>query len=190
MGENDETPRYDQRIHALVSKRQKREWKELTEGDTAQYVSLSQLVRTAVQREIANENPIRGGNGEIPAELQKAILSMADTIDNIDSRLSSVQRRLSKLEVESDEDALDVQQRILQVLPTPPEGEETPIGERVTVEQSQIQKWAVRAPEVASQVNADEETVERALEQLNEMTGLVQCRIGGEPARKWYYRRD
>ena len=186
----DETPRYDQRIHALVSEEQKQEWKEATEDDTAEYTSLSHLVRTAVQREIADENPIRGGNGEIPTELQESILSMADTIDSIDSRLSSVQRRLNKLEVESGEEALDVQQRILQVLPTPPEGQETPIGERATAEQSDIQKWAASVPEVASQVNADTETVEKVLEQLSEETGIVQCRIGGEPARKWYFRRD
>lgn len=173
----DDTPRYDKRIHALVSERQHNEWKSLTEGDDAPYESISQLVRVSVQREIADENPAKEG-GEMPAELQEAVMSMSDTLDSIDSRLSSVERRLSRVEVESDEDALDLQGRILNALPTDEGKDDT-----------RLPKWAMNVSEVTSIVGSDEEMVEQVLDQLAEETGTVQRRYGGEPAQKWYYRR-
>lgn len=138
MGKGDESPRYDQRIHALVSKRQKEEWKEYVQGDTALYQSISQLVRTAVQRELADENPAGSDTGEIPFELQDTVMSMADTLDNIESRLSSVERRMSQLEVESNDDVLEIRGQILEALPTD-EGRNR-----------DLPKWAMTAPEVAS----------------------------------------
>lgn len=174
----DDTPRYDKRIHALVSERQHNEWKGLTEGDDAPYESISHLVRVAVQREIADENPAKSG-GELPTDFQETVMDMADTIESVDSRLSSVERRLSRVEVESDEDALDLQERILNALPTDRGKDDT-----------ELSKWAMSLPEVTSVVGSDKETVENVLDQLAEETGTVQRRYGGESAQKWYYRRN
>jgi hypothetical protein len=176
----DDTPRYDKRIHALVSERQHNEWKELTEGDDAPYESISQLVRVAVQREIADENPAESGS-EIPAGFQDTVNEMADTLESVDSRLSSVERRLSRVEVESDEDALDLQGKVLNALPTD-ESKDT----------ENADEWAATVPEVSSHVKAELETVEAILDELAEETGAVQ-RHFGEPHHdgrtEYYYRR-
>jgi len=173
----DDTPRYDKRIHALVSERQHKNWKELTKGDNAPYESMSQLVRVAVQREIADKNPVKSG-GELPAEFQETVMDMADTIESVDSRLSSVERRLSRVEVGSDEDALELQGRILNALPTDEDKDVMELTER-----------AMNIPEITSVVGSDKETVENVVDQLAEETGTVQRRYGGEPAQKWYWRR-
>lgn len=176
----DDTPRYDKRIHALVSERQHEDWKELTKGDDAPYESISQLVRVAVQREIADENPAKSG-GEIPDELQETVMEMADTLESVDSRLSSVERRLSRVEVESDEGALDLQGKVLNALPTD-EGKDT----------DNADEWAATVPEVASHVKAELETVETVLDELAEETGSVK-RYFGEPHHdgrtEYYWRR-
>lgn len=173
----NDSPRYNKRIHALVSERQHENWKELTKGDDASYESMSQLVRVAVQREVADENPAKGG-GEMPADFQETLMGMADTLKSVDSRLSSVERRLSRVEVNSDEDSLDLQGQILTALPTDEDKDDT-----------ELSKWAMSLPEVTSVVGADKENVEKVLAQLTEETGTVQRRYGGEPAQKWYYRR-
>jgi Arc/MetJ-type ribon-helix-helix transcriptional regulator len=177
MGE--QSPRYDQRVHALVSDAQKKEWKEATEGDDSDYESVSSLIRTAVQRELADSNPaLEGENAGTSAEVEETVLEMADRLESIESQLSSVERRLSRVEVESDEDALDLQGRILNALPT---SEDKDIG--------LTDKWAMTVPEATSLVGSDEDTVASVLDQLAEEMGVVERRYGGEPAQKYYYRR-
>lgn len=178
----DSTPRYDKRVHALVSERQHEQWKEQTNGDDSPYESISQLVRVAVQRELADENPaMKGGSGGMSDEVQETILNMADTLDNIDSRLSDVERRLSRVEVESGGEALDLQGTVLNALPTD-ENKDT----------NRADEWAATVPEVASQVKAEMEAVETVLDQLHEETGAVR-RHFGEPHHdgrtEYYYRR-
>ncbi|MDZ5810267.1 hypothetical protein U4E84_02710 [Halorubrum sp. AD140] len=180
MGQSDETPRYDKRIHALVSERQHKEWKALTEGDTAPYESMSQLVRVAVQREVADENPAKESGG-IPAELQDTVLQMADTLEGIDSRLSSVEKRMSKLEVESGEGAYDLQGDVLQSLPTD-EGKDLDDGEQ----------WAAKVGDIAAEVGVEEETADSVLEELADEMGSVQRYFGepyGDGRSTYFYRR-
>jgi hypothetical protein len=175
----DSTPRYDKRVHALVSERQHEQWKKQTKGDDAPYESISQLVRVAVQRELADENPARSGG--ISDEVQETVLNMADTLDSIDSRLSDVERRLSRVEVESDKDAVDLQGKILNALPTD-ESKDT----------ENADEWAATVPEVSSHIKAELDTVETALDELAEETGAV-VRHFGEPHHdgrtEYYYRR-
>lgn len=177
----DETPRYDKRIHALVSERQHKEWKSLTRGDDAPYESMSQLVRLSVQREIADENPAKGGDGGISGELQDTILDMADTLEGIDSRLSSVEKRMSKLEVESDEDTYELQGQILNALPS--DSGKDP---------ENFEDWAATVADVAAQVNEDIDVVNGVLDELAEETGAVVREFGSEYLDGYgvyYYRR-
>jgi hypothetical protein len=181
MGETDETPRYDKRIHALVSERQHEEWKSLTQGDDASYESMSQLVRLSVQREIADENPAKGSEGGISGELQDTILDMADTLEGMDSRLSSVEKRMSKLEVESDADSYELQGQILNALPKDNERD-----------MDNVEEWAATALDVAAQLEAEPEVVRDELELLWEETGGVEREYGPEymDGYGWlYYRR-
>ena len=104
---------------------------------------------------------------------------LAGSLENIDARLSSVERRLSRLEVETDTETGNVKQRLLNALPTPGEDAD-----------ADYQEWAMSVSEAASHVAADEETVEEALDHLEEETGIVQRRFGGDPARKWYFKRS
>lgn len=177
----DDTPRYDKRIHALVSERQHEEWKLLTQGDDAPYESMSQLVRLSVQREIADENPGKGGDGSISGELEDTILDMADTLEGVDSRLSSVEKRLSKLEVESDEGTYELQGQVLNALPT--DSGENP---------ENFEEWAASVVDVAAQVNEDIEVVNDVLDELAEETGAVVREFGSEYLDGYgvyYYRR-
>jgi len=177
----DDTPRYDKRVHALFSERQKRELKEATEGDNPQYESVSALVRTAVQRELADSNPaLGGGNDGVSAEVEETILEMADTLESVESRLSDMNRRLSQIEAESGR-AFDLQGAILSALPT---------DENKDIDSAD--EWAATVPEVASKVEAEMETVETELDRLHEETGAVR-RHFGEPHHdgrvEYYYRR-
>jgi hypothetical protein len=181
MGETDGTPRYDKRIHALVSERQHEEWKSLTRGDDAPYESMSQLVRLSVQREIADENPATGSEGGLSEELQSTILAMADTLEGIDSRLSSVEERMSKLEVESDADSYELQGQILNALPKDNERD-----------MESVEEWASTVLDVAAQVEAEPEVVLGELELLWEETGAVERETGPEYMDgygMYYYRR-
>jgi uncharacterized protein (DUF342 family) len=180
MGE--QTPRYDKRVHALVSDAQKKEWKEATEGDNSDYESVSSLIRTAVQRELADSNPaLEGENAGTSAEVEETVLEMADRLESIDGQLSDVSRRLSQVEAESGARAFDLQGAILSALPT---------DENKDIDSAD--EWAATVPEVASQVEAEMETVEQELDRLHEETGAVQ-RHFGEPHHdgrvEYYYRR-
>ena len=163
MGEANETPRYDKRIHALVSTRQHEEWKSLTQGDGAPYESISQLVRLSVQREIADENPSAGMEGVLPQEVQNTIHTMADNVEAIDSRLSSIEERLSKVEQDSGTENYELQGKILNSLPKTEE--ENP---------DDIEEWAVTAVDVAAKVNAEVDTVFTQLEDLWLETSIVK----------------
>jgi len=177
----DESPRYGKRVHALVSDAQKKEWQKAAEGDNPQYESVSALVRTAVQRELADSNPaLGGGNDGVSAEVEETILEMADTLESVESRLSDMNRRLSQIEAESGR-AFDLQGAILSALPT---------DENKDIDSAD--EWAATVPEVASQVEAEMETVETELDRLHEETGAVR-RHFGEPHHdgrvEYYYRR-
>lgn len=181
MGETGETPRYDKRIHALVSGRQHEEWKSLTQGDDAQYESMSQLVRVSVQREIADENPATGSDSGLTEELQQTIHGIADTVEGIDSRLSSVEKRLSRIEVESDADSYELQGQILDVLPKDNNND-----------LDNVEEWAANPLDVAAQLEAEPETVLGELELLWEETGAVERELGPEYMEghgMYYYRR-
>lgn len=181
MGETDETPRYDKRIHALVSGRQHEEWKSLTQGDDAPYESMSQLVRISVQREIADDNPATGNDRGFSEELQETIHGMADTLEGVDSRLSSVEKRLSRIEVESDSDSYEIQGQILNALPKDRERD-----------LDNVEEWAATVLDVAAQIEAEPEVVLGELELLWEETGAVERELGPEYMDghgMYYYRR-
>lgn len=181
MGEADGTPRYDKRIHALVSGRQHEEWKSLTQGDDAPYESMSQLVRLSVQREVADENPSARVEGGFSQELENTIHTMADNIESLDSRLSSIEERLSKVESESDTDGYELQGEILNALPKN-EGNDI----------DNVEEWAVTPVEIAAKINAEVDAVFTQLEELWVDTSIVKREFPADQETdygSYFYRR-
>lgn len=85
------------RVNAVVSESQREKWKNHVE-QSGEYSSLSDLIRTGVEREIQG----RESNGSGEESIQTG--EILDKLDELGSRFNSVESRLSSLESESKQD--------------------------------------------------------------------------------------
>jgi hypothetical protein len=203
-------------IAVRVSRNKKERWEEYAEESHQN--TLSQLVRIAVEREIAQEDSLqppeqRGQDTTEPAS------EVVDKLNEIKSNLRAIDRRLSTLESDKygDEDITELATNIHAILPSSIAGIQHAVAEKHdirSVDQDQSQSVAVHTgaegiagkasnqsdsdlnypctgsvEDIARRLDADEEAVYMAIKRLQNTTFSVYSTESGD-GTVHYYKED
>jgi antitoxin component of RelBE/YafQ-DinJ toxin-antitoxin module len=151
----------------------KSEWEDAAESP--EYDSLSHLIRLSVQKEITEtetkrpqEDPGSGLNSEALQSLNR----VERVVEEIEDEVKAVARESRA------EELYDLEQVLLEVLPTAPESYFPNPGEADPEEVGQ------KPREVAARIGADTSDVSDALESLDDKTGQVRSH------RSYYWRAE
>jgi Arc/MetJ-type ribon-helix-helix transcriptional regulator len=146
-----------------VDESAKAKWEDAVESP--EYHSLSHLIRLSVQKEITGSEGTDTQPDNTPAENSEVLDSLTRlerTVDDIQDELDAVSRE------NRSEELFDLEQVLLEVLPTAPEtyspGPDEPEAEEV----------GQKPREVAGRIGADSSDVSEALEGLANTTGQVR----------------
>ncbi|WP_257298337.1 hypothetical protein [Haloarchaeobius sp. FL176] len=158
------------RVNLTVSPAQKERWDDAV-AESPEYSSLSDLIRTSVAHELADE--AGEDTGEVSPRTAEAnteaLEKVTDSLARMESTLSSLDERIGSLEQEVNaSEKTNLKNEIFKVLP--PSGN---IGD----------------VEVAQRINRDEKEVINTLSRLADQTGMVE-RVGKpEHDGPTYYKR-
>lgn len=156
----------------------KTEWEEAAESP--EYESLSHLIRLSVQREIAGEGRQRtaeDGQTETDGEVQQSLNRLERTVGEMHDELEALGREGRA------EELYDLEQVLLEVLPTAPSGLQEP-------DAGQLEDGAMTARGVAGRIGADTSDAADALERLAENTAQVQEATHRETDETYYWRAE
>lgn len=200
-------------VAVRVSRNKKERWEEYTEESHQN--TLSQLVRIAVEREIAQEDSLRppeqrGQNTTEPAS------EVVDKLDEIKSNLRAIDRRLSTLESDryGDEDITELATSIHSILPSSIAEIQHAVAEKhdirsvdrdhsqsvaVHIEGEETENQAFSQSEsdlnypctgsiedIARRLDADEEAVYMAIKRLQNTTFSVYSTESGDGTVRYY----
>lgn len=162
----------------------KEEWENAAERP--EYDSLSHLIRLAVQREIADT--------EAPTATQED--SGVDTDGEVLESLSRLERITEEIQEEVEataresraEELYDLEQVLLEVLPTTEMGDLTP--EQVDVDDPEYDPEGMTPEDIAARIGADEGDVSDTLNRLHENTGQVERREIPFDSQPRYVRKE
>lgn len=176
-----------ERVNLVISGAQKEQW--VNHVQESEHPSMSQLIRTSVEKEIAGSNNQQSGSDE---EMKEAVYDLVDGMRGIQNRLDDMDNRIQGVEQvlsEPPEEMQELMSRVFEALPTEPEllkeqqsafGEDTPIVVDGTVQTGEI-------GDIANHLEEQSYQIRRAIEQLQEDSSLVKSQsIAGEER---YYRR-
>lgn len=167
------------RVNAVVSESQRDRWKDHVE-ESGEYSSLSDLIRTGVEREIQGRDT---GSDEAESIQTGEIL---DKLDELGSRFNSVESRLSSLESESQTDpeigqlATEVYQILPDMEPGSKEwkGRKQELNQQLSLETEEAKEeynaWKGTIEGLSNALDAPEYMIEDAIEKLQNDTNRVR----------------
>ena len=165
-------------VSVRIPRETRKKWEEYLPNSDAE--NLSHLIRMAVKHEI-------DGTAESSQSQQKAIFpeelgEIADGVTSLQQTMNDVQTRLSSIEEEMEvTELIDIQDAVFDVLPTPPSDSE----------QARLYgEWAMTAEEVSTKVAHSESTVRETLSRLEDRGGQVRSIWGGSEGKIHYYKRE
>lgn len=184
--DNDDVER--KQVTVWVDEPKKEEWEEA--ADSPEYASMSDLIRTAVRKEIGEgvdlglpESP-GASDGEVLAEIRK----IATTLSDMETRLRAVE-----MESAAGAGGFDVQRAVYSVLPTQPTDATTPADrwdESADGEPADPVEWAETPDEIAGKLGADVRDVENALDALSSNDDNVISMHPENQERAYYWRSE
>jgi antitoxin component of RelBE/YafQ-DinJ toxin-antitoxin module len=144
----------------------KSEWEDAAGG--LEYDSLSHLIRLSVQKEIADtETPHTGVQVSVEGTEDSEVLQSLNRIERV---VEDVQDEVEAVGRESRaEELFDLEQVLLEVLPTAPETYHPGEGESASIEDANTTPHGI-----AGRIGADTSDVSDALERLAENTAQVK----------------
>jgi hypothetical protein len=163
-------------INFVVSSEQKSRWEEYVE-ENPNADNLSHLIRMSVESEInseSTETPTEEGISADSSEVLTALQRIENRIRDLDERLGVVERT-----TESEED-YDLQKAVYAVLPTADYEEKRGVSDM-----KHPREFGVTVDAVASELGADEQNVEEALENIYNFTSQVRKAGSGEGIFYW-----
>lgn len=180
-----------QQVNVRVRESTYEEWKEAAESE---YGGLSDLVRTAVRRELEGHHSTESGqqtasSGETMNEVAEAVDRLENTVRDMDIRLSAV-----KESVEST--GLSVKAAVRETLPAVPDSalvpDEEGTGQHIadpSISQApDPEEWALTVRNIAARLNADETAVQDALDEL--VVELPYVETLQHEGQTFYFRSD
>jgi len=157
------------RFNMVVPEKQKERWEQYVE-ENPDVTSLSQLVRQAVEAEIAQSNTshVAGGSDEVARERLSELLGdtkkIRSGIENIEDRLYHVEQ-----EVRDNPEISELAADLFEILPSRDQIEDYHKGGQP----GKNELGAGTMSEFADRLGKDESRVERALEKLQNEIALV-----------------
>ena len=160
-------------INVVVSESQKTRWDSHVD-DLGE--SLSHLIRSAVENEIAGE---QSGGGEVPDNLTERLSEIQQQNERLTNLVEGNERRLLDIKSavqEPGEDIRDLANRILSVLPEsrgPPSEDEIEAWTDAT-EPGETETPPTTVNDLAGELGETEARITEALELLEDSTGMVR----------------
>lgn len=191
MSENEKTDddaRAWKQINVRLPDDQKNRWFDATgQGPGNEYSNVSQLVRTAVEKELqGRETANTGGHGTgvapiLDDEVLPALKRIESRLEELDARVRAVER-----DAETEGPEYDLQRVVLQLLPSYPSNEIVTEGGRIRDEiRVEVLESTVTAETLAKQIGADESDVRDALDTQAEATAHVRRQDVEGDERYW-----
>jgi len=182
-----------QQVNVRVRESTYKEWKKAAESE---YGGLSDLVRTAVRRELEGHHTAE--SGEQAASSSETVNEVAETVDRLENTVRNMDTRLSAIKesVESTGPELSVKAAVRETLPTVPDSALVPdedgydkhVADPNISQAPNPEEWALTATNIAARLNADETVVKNV---LNEMTvELPYVETLQHEGEKFYFRDD
>lgn len=168
------------RVNLTVNSQTKAEWDNAVEEST-KYSSLSDLIRQSVAYELSDSPAPAPRNAEgrnteqtAQAEAHAEILEqVTDTLDSMETTLSSLDDRLMNVEQEVTATAqADLRNKVFNSLP-----------------QADDSETGMSAEQIADDIGADRERVSNVLSKLVDQTGAIQV-VGNIEGQQFYARDD
>lgn len=149
-----------ERLNLVVDGSQKDRWESYVEG-TAHFSTLSELIRTAVEKEIHSED----GAGSVPLELEQELVQVKELLnDDLATTLEQIQGDVRTIrEVQEEEDIEDFAKTVFHTLETAPsDGDiEREVGVKAAVEDTTLY-------EISQRVQSTPKRVAEAIEWLRD----------------------
>lgn len=173
-------------INFLVDQEQKSKW-ETAVDDHSQAKNLSELIRLAVSREIADGNQSNSTAIEDEAfdDMREMIYSeVVDPLQKIENELELLSNQIDALQREgvAADSNFDLQKAVFETLPTPPEDSNPESSEPHHFNRGEI---ALTADEISDRLGADRDDVTDVLEQLDDIMSVVRSGHS-EQTKRWY----
>lgn len=158
----------------------KQEWEDA--ADSPEYDSLSHLIRLSVQKEIADTEtahtePQPGVTVAEDSEVLQSLNRIERVVEDVQDEVEAVGRESRAGEL------YDLEQVLLEVLPTAPESYHP--GER---ESANIEDANATPHDIAGKIGADTSDVSDALERLEENTAQVRDATRQDTDETYYWR--
>ncbi|UPV73732.1 hypothetical protein M0R89_14440 [Halorussus limi] len=156
----------------------KAEWEDAAEGP--EYNSLSHLIRLSVQKEIASEGRQTAAEDGQPAteasgEVLDSLTRLERTVGEMHDELEAIGRE------DRDEELYDLEQVLLEILPTAPSGLQEP-------DEAQIENDAATAEDLSARIGARTSDVSDALERLATNSAQVRDATHRTTDEAYYWR--
>jgi len=158
----------------------KQEWEDA--ADSPEYDSLSHLIRLSVQKEIADtETAHTEAQTKVEVAEDSEVLQSLNRIERV---VEDVQDEVEAVGRESRAGELyDLEQVLLEVLPTAPESYHPGEGESANIEDANATPH-----DIAGKIGADTSDVSDALERLEENTAQVRDTTSRDTGETYYWR--
>lgn len=158
-----------QQVNVRVRESTYEEWREAAESE---YGGLSDLVRTAVRRELEGHHTAE--SGEQTASSGETVNEVAESVDRLENTVRDMDTRLKAVKESVESTGLSVKAAVRETLPAVPESARVPdeegkgkhIADPSIPQAPEPDEWALTATNIAARLNADETAVQNALDEL------------------------
>jgi len=147
----------------------KQEWEEAADGP--EYGSLSHLVRTAVQKEITGEYTETGTVSTTEGETADSP-EVVETVEQLQGAIDDMQAQIDEIHDETQaEAAYELEQVILELLPTVPEAESDELTSPHGPDPDSV---GMTPQQIAGRIGADTDNVSGTCDRLSREIGRVE----------------